>query len=279
MGWEKRQRGSGAYYVMKTRFGNSVVSHYVGKGETADLISQMQEIYAEKARCEAWKRQHDRERSVWEQQLDAYCADVRGIFRREMEAAGWYLHRREWRRGSMARAAQVKMEPLITRAQRDPAAAQELLAQWKERNVVKENLDLVYETYFGYSGKRSGQNGLLQAAIDQKTEHMRRELTTEGDTALEQMLIERVIVCYHAMNDAEGKLQNLNQQDGVTLTKIEHYDKTTDRAQRRYLTAVRELGLARRLRLPAKEAQKEETRLRTIAGGKPSAPHEIEEVA
>jgi hypothetical protein len=91
------------------------------------------------------------------------------------------------------------------------------------------------------------------------------------------MLIDRVIVCSHALADAEGTYQKLNQEGGVTLTKIERDDKATDRAQRRYLTAVRELGLARRLRMAAKEAEQEQTRLRMIAGGKVADLVEIEE--
>lgn len=268
MGWEKRQRGS-QYYVMKTRFGNRVVSHYVGRGETAGLISQLQEIYAEKARCEAWKRQQERERPAWEAELDAYCQDVRSLFRQEMEAAGWYLHRWQWRRGRGAgMTAKKATEPLILRAQKDEAASRELLEQWKSRNLLRENLDLVYNTFFGYAEKRAADNPLLRTAIQQKTEELRHELTTPDDTALEQMLIDRVIVCSHALADAEGIYQRHNQEAGHTLTKIEHYDKATERAQRRYLTAVRELGLARRLRLPKQEADQEETRLRLLAGGK-----------
>ena len=275
MGWEKRQRG-GEYYVMKTRFGNQVVSHYVGQGETANLISQMQEIYAEKARCQAEEKRRERAgcpfRAQFESEIEAYCRQVRGIFRQEMEAAGWYLHRRQWRRGRTAVMVRAKAqpEPLIMRAQKDEAASREILEQWKSRETLRENLALVYQAYFGYGERRGSENPLLKVAIEQRTDDLRRELTTPDDTALEQMLIDRVIVCFHAMNDAEGTFQNINRQVGVTLTKIEHYDKATDRAQRRYLTAVRELGLARRLRLPKREVDEQEARLRVLPGGKPA---------
>jgi len=258
MGWEKREGTARQYYVMKTRFGDRVYSHYVGRGETAGLISQLQTLYQQ--RDEEKRRQEAREyqRPEWEQRLDAYCEDVRALFRQEMQSAGWYLHRWQWRRGrgNMGRPkAQPATEPLIMRAQKDEAASLEILEQWKSRETLEKNLALVYQTFFGYAERRATANPLLRTAIQHKTDDLRRELTQEGDTALEEMLIERVIVCYHALNDAEGTFQKINQEGGHTLTKIEHYDKSVERAHRRYLTAARELGIARRLRMPKRVPQ------------------------
>ncbi|MCW3051439.1 MAG: hypothetical protein JWN14_609 [Chthonomonadales bacterium] len=276
MGWESRN-GKGRYYVQKARHGARVVSRYIGMGQYAELLSDAQEGRAESTLGMARESRQDRAECPIarerEQRLNAYCEDVRAFFRQEMESAGWYQHRRQWRRGrggGMAlTATENKRVELFRQAKTgDEKAAAELVAFWEQEGTKEIALNGIYAVYFGYTDARAGKNIPLEMAIRQKTDQLRKDLTAEDDTPLERLLIERVIVCYHAMNDAERIFQG--KQDGATFTQHEHYDKAVDRAQRRYLTAVRELGLARRLRMPKREADAQAARLRVVDGGKPA---------
>ena len=98
MAWETR-RGQ-RYFYTKERIGNRVVSRYVGKGETAELI----------ARFSALRREEDEERRTQnaaelapllaeEQEADAQMAAVNELLHAELTAAGFTQHDRgEWRK-------------------------------------------------------------------------------------------------------------------------------------------------------------------------------------
>ena len=159
----------------------------------------------------------------------------------------------------------------------DSKAAAELFALYKENGVLDALLSVAYHMQFDYAEARARKNRVLEAAIRHRSAKMRTDLTAGDDTPLERLLIEQIILCQHDLNDATSQAARL---EPCSLEKHEHYNRTVDRAQRRYLMAVRELGLARRLRLPTRAAGAEETRLRLIAGGlKPAQGVLIEESA
>src|SRR5579884_1065856 len=99
MGWERRQRG-GLYYVQRERRGDKVVSRYLGAGEVAALIAQMETgRRAEQDAEREQERQARAEIARQDQENAAYFAQVEALFRQAMEAAGYYRHNRgEWRK-------------------------------------------------------------------------------------------------------------------------------------------------------------------------------------
>jgi hypothetical protein len=271
MGWETRARG-GLYYVRKQRENKRVVSIYLGNGEVACAIAALDHAEQQERAAEARaERQIREEQAEQERDRQKFCSSVRAEFRQHMEAGGWYQHRGQWRKGRGATMAITKDTAgaeridLFRKAEAgDAKAAAELFALYKKNGALDALLDIAYQVEFDYAQARSYRNRVLEAAIRHRSEKMRKDLTGDDDTPLERLLIERVIVCQHDLSDAAAQAARL---EPCAMEKHEHYSRTVDRAQRRYLMAVRELGIARRLRLPTRAVQESETRLRLTAGG------------
>ncbi len=97
MGWENRNGKS--YYYRKEREGASVRSVYVGSGETARLIAQLDELQTDEREG---KRALARiEREQWQEQdaeLAALSKIVDEVTAATLIAQGFHRHKRQWRR-------------------------------------------------------------------------------------------------------------------------------------------------------------------------------------
>jgi hypothetical protein len=96
MGWEDRNGKS--YYYRKERESGSVRSVYVGGGETAQLIAQLDAMHGDeregkrvlaRAESERWREQ--------EAELDALAGMVDAVTTGVLLAAGYHTHKRQWR--------------------------------------------------------------------------------------------------------------------------------------------------------------------------------------
>lgn len=281
MAWEKRKRG-GAYYVTKFRVGNKVYSRYVGTGEEGRLCSQMQALFNEKALCRLEKIQAQRAEYLRRESIIRdYRETVRSAFVLHMEAAGYHYHRGEWRkrRGDVLTASQ--RQKLINKAyQGDRAAADTVRADFETAGGGEQFHASCLCHYFGYAPARSGSDVILEQTIKRHTAKLFEEFTQEGDTVLERQLIRQIIACWFILQDAQRALpQKLQNGGSVPVENAYYLLRAHDNAQKRYLAAVRELGLARRLRVPKREADEQAARLRMLPGGKAPGPVEIEEAA
>src|SRR5262245_23032500 len=106
MGWE--QRASGMYYYRKERHGDKIVSCYVGSGETAQLIGQLEELDKDRLSLEraAWE-QEKAEFEAADQEIAALFADAVAQFEQAMTAAGYHRPKRGvWRKKRHERCQQ-----------------------------------------------------------------------------------------------------------------------------------------------------------------------------
>jgi hypothetical protein len=97
MGWEKR--GGRQYYYRKERDGGRVRSVYVGSGETARLIAQLDAMQSDEQEGKRILARMERER--WQEQdadLDALTVLCRLFTKGALVAAGFHTHKRQWRR-------------------------------------------------------------------------------------------------------------------------------------------------------------------------------------
>ncbi len=97
MGWEKR--GGREYYYRKERDGSRVRSQYVGGGETARLIAQLDAMKGDELEGERVLARMERER--WQEQdaeLDALSKIVDEVTAATLIAQGFHRHKRQWRR-------------------------------------------------------------------------------------------------------------------------------------------------------------------------------------
>lgn len=89
----------------------------------------------------------------------------------------------------------------------------------------------------------------FRAALGRKAELLRDDMTQPSDGPLEALLVERITVCWLHLWYAEGiyarKMETLEGEWS------EHYQRRIDRAQRRYLQAIRTLAQVRRLAVPS----------------------------
>ena len=97
MGWE--QRGNNHYYYRKERDGSRVRSVYVGGGETALLIAQLEVLQREEAQERREGERH--ELAKHEQQdatIEAASRLIDTIKEAALIAAGFHTHKRQWRK-------------------------------------------------------------------------------------------------------------------------------------------------------------------------------------
>jgi hypothetical protein len=102
MAWEERARG-GRYYYQSLREAGEVRKKYIGAGEIAELIAR-----ADATRRRVRERRREEGREELERMRDLVAPaleldeDVDALVRAHLAAAGFHLHRGEWRRGRNA---------------------------------------------------------------------------------------------------------------------------------------------------------------------------------
>jgi hypothetical protein len=97
MGWERRNYG--LYYYRKKRYGKKVISEYIGTGQTAELIEELD-------------KSERQEREITRLEWQEYQAEIKGVeaeviqvdktiqslLRATLLASGHHPHKGEWRR-------------------------------------------------------------------------------------------------------------------------------------------------------------------------------------
>jgi hypothetical protein len=148
--------------------------------------------------------------------------------------------------------------PALRELLKDPVTADRLggdLAEHAQRTLVN---------------KFSGQNLLFREAMTRKLELLRAELGGPRPVPLERLLVERVVSCWLHLYHLE---QVYAQQDSMSLALGTYYQLCLDRAQKRYLSAIKTLALVRRLALPVLAAPAAVTAPPTAAAAPPKASH------
>ena len=97
MGWE--QRGNNSYYYKKEREGSRVKSVYVGRGEIAHMVAQLQSsspLLERFARSMKSPQAVEQERA--EAALDQLADRIQLITQAALLTAGFHTHKRQWRK-------------------------------------------------------------------------------------------------------------------------------------------------------------------------------------
>ena len=95
-----------------------------------------------------------------------------------------------------------------------------------------------------------GSGDKLAAEIGRRRfETMRLELAGPNPTPLEEMLVERVALCWFHVHLCEVTLAQ--RQTEMTLAVAEYQQKRLDRAHKRHLSAIKALAQVRKMALPA----------------------------
>lgn len=109
-------------------------------------------------------------------------------------------------------------------------------------------------------------NLVVREAYRRKMQQMREELGSQTASPLERLLIERIVLCWLHLDTAELRYSQ-GMTKGTSWAGATFYEKSVDRAQKRYLAAVHSLALVRRLQIPAMQINVGEKQVNVVQGG------------
>lgn len=97
--------------------------------------------------------------------------------------------------------------------------------------------------------RRMAHNPVVRDTIQGKLEVLAEELGRPNDSAIERLLVQRVVSCWLQLAHADFESANDGQ---MTFVEGEFWQRRQDRAHKRFLSAVKTLAVVRRLALPIK---------------------------
>ena len=95
-------------------------------------------------------------------------------------------------------------------------------------NIAREALRLLVKT-------ATGGNPVIKEATERKFDELRAELLGPNPTALERLLVERVVATWYHLHYVEALFGG---RESTTLTLGLYYQKSMTAAQKRYLAAI-----------------------------------------
>lgn len=257
MSWERR--GNNYYYYYKFKSSGQVKSIYGGSGRRGAFLATLptewqadQDSLRERSRAvnEAERRLIQ---SI-EQRLIDYYNEVEACFLWWMEAAGYYLHRRQWRRKgriTMANRDQITLPPSI-------GEIESAIRADKARREFEDspNPDALIDFYKGDPSKICFEILISQLsfhehqkeALRRQAQKRREELAGPDPTPIERTLADQAVVCEFDLSYCQiciSEADILGHRATATL-----YDRRRQRAHKRLMSALKTLATVRRLALP-----------------------------
>lgn len=123
-------------------------------------------------------------------------------------------------------------------------------------NVAKESLRLLVKT-------TTGGNPVIREATERKFDEMRGELLGANPTALERLLVERILATWYHLHQLEAQYAG---KESMSLALGLYYQKSMTAAQKRYLSAIKALAEVRKLALPALQVNIAKKQINVTAG-------------
>jgi hypothetical protein len=111
--------------------------------------------------------------------------------------------------------------------------------------LVETIADLACNVERSIVREMAGGNRMIEEAMPRKLEGMRKKLAGENPSALEKLLVDRIVVCWLQVQHFEILYaRNMKSLPGA---QGEHHQKRIDRAHKRYLFATRTLVQIRKM--------------------------------
>ena len=288
MAWEKCGHGFNRYYRTELTVAGHRTRRYYGTGPDAQR----------QAARDATERQQRREQrdvaAARAEHLDRLAAPVDhchaladAAFGRALRAAGYRQHHRgEWRRAK-ASTGETHMEPTDLTTWAHGAGPRENAAgMWAALEPVRSAAadgdrtvlpavqkaldmaprqartwgDLSYQAELALVREASGGDILRRECQGRFVAGLRQDLSLDGDSPLERLLIDRVVLSYLHLHVIEA-----SSTDGMGVGMVEAHQKRIDRAQRRYLAAVKSLAQIRRLLRPSVQVNIAEKQINVVS--------------
>jgi hypothetical protein len=273
MGWEWRQ-GHGPYYIRKHKSHGHVVRHYFGRGALAKLAA------GEDAHQRTVKAAHHalcRHLEILDVHVQDWSQHIKSLTRASLLVAGYHQHHRgEWRKRAgcpspphaLALGASTYKESamatmttpqdlttsLQTLVQRGMAGDRAVLPALRELLTTRPELwrhlrTLGTQVEHVWIQVLAGNDLVAQEVLAQQLQMLKHALGGPSPTALEQLLIERIGICWLQTYQADLWAAHHGTQHH---TWIEHRQ---ERTQARFLAAVKALAQIRKLLRPGATVQ------------------------
>jgi len=281
MPWEDRP--GGRYYYRAKKIKGTVVKEYLGAGPTAEAAAA-EDAHAREVREAQRQANHDRLSALdlqWARpieelnRLSTLCeALVAGL----LFAAGFHQHNRgDWRKrrtpsttrtASAARSIDtVPKKPILNAGNVSEEMADLLKRAKGGDDLAAEHLSSLtlhsselWDLLAGLARQakaswfalvtRPGDGALDRQSLERRLTRLQSDLAAEGDSRIEALLIDRILIAWIAVNHSDMQLANAMEQSGTTR-EIEYLERQQERTQQNLLRATQSLATLRRLRPPA----------------------------
>jgi hypothetical protein len=268
MAWEMRGV-NGPYYTRSVRREGRVVREYLGSGLAAELLSVVQKEQREMQAIERRVEQREQaESAAIEAMLGNLSAGLDAFTRAVLEAVGYHRPQRgRWRKRRMGKpksAALAKQnEPEL-----DPRFEEQITAFRKAEDgdraalaAVTELADRdfpeVWDSYGNVASQArerlielvAGGNAVTVEALRRKVAVVRDQALGPNPSPLETLLATRVALCWLQCYYEDGK-DTAALKQGLAWVSVLNQQKRAERAQKRYLAAIKALAQVRKLQIP-----------------------------
>jgi len=154
--------------------------------------------------------------------------------------------------GSLSDAEDDDFRRLLGPAQEGDAKALAKLRPLLDKAEVWDSLgNLARHVEEAWLNAITNSNKLVREGYQRRAAELRRELLAAGDSPLERVLIDRVVVTWLQASHADATYASLLTGDGHTWAEGKYRQDRQDRAHARHLKAVKALATVRRLLVPA----------------------------
>jgi hypothetical protein len=260
MSWERR--GNHLYYYKKTRRAGRIVCEYIGAGAHAEAVADA--IRAERERRLAERlalraaRESEREAAdAVESQVIKMFECIGYIYRAAMAAAGYHLHKREWRRRRMSAKERTELERQIGElwtksAAGDPSVYDQIKRMFDAAPAALAKAyggDMASLLEEKLISRVAGKDLLQREALSRKIAEVRAGLAGPEPTVIELLLAESAALCWFEAYEAD--LGFFLMEPAVGAEERDYYDRRRGRAHHRFLQAVKALAVVRQKMLPA----------------------------
>ena len=145
-----------------------------------------------------------------------------------------------------------RLAELVQRAQQGDLTVMPLLreALVADPSIWQEYGDLAAQAQEAWLQLLAGTDHLLAESVRLKLAALRQELGAEGASPLEKLLIERIVACWLQTHYADALYAQARGPQSTASVRQELM-KRQESSQRRYLAAIKQLALVRKLLKPA----------------------------
>lgn len=155
-------------------------------------------------------------------------------------------------RASLTEAEDAKLRKLFGKAQKgDAQAIAEIRPILDKASLWGFMGELTRRVQQSWLEAMTGPNALIREAYERRADEMRKELLTAGDSPLERLLVDRIVMTWLQVGHADTVFAIALKGDDLSFRAGAYYQEQQDRAHARHLKALKALAQVRKLLVPA----------------------------